>query len=239
MGTDIHMVAEVRRDGAWQIVTDAIFPAAYYSADRPIDKWNKPFSVEPYHRRNYDLFAMLADVRNGHGFAGIVTGEGFNPISEPKGIPEDASEQVKAWAGDYPDEEDEVAVRLGDHSHTWLTVAELDAYDWDQVTTHRGVFSERAYVETLRTGKPTMYSGDVSGRGVVILKPAEYEDMLSGGAFEKPGARSRKPDETYYIEHWWSEPYRESAGEDWFATLDILRTLGAPEDVRIVFGFDS
>jgi len=29
--------------------------------------------------RNYDLFAILANVRNGHGFAGIKTGGGIRP----------------------------------------------------------------------------------------------------------------------------------------------------------------
>lgn len=36
--------------------------------------------------RHYQLFAMLAGVRNGTGFAGVKTGEPVKPISEPRGV---------------------------------------------------------------------------------------------------------------------------------------------------------
>ena len=49
------------------------------------------YNYEPYGDRNYNLFAILANVRNGTAFAGCKTGEGFNPISNPKGVPSDAS----------------------------------------------------------------------------------------------------------------------------------------------------
>lgn len=175
MGTNIHMVAEVRRDGQWRLVTDTLWKG-----------WDDRPTNQPYIHRNYDVFAILADVRNGRGFAGSVTGAGFNPISEPKGVPEDADPatvELDEW--DY-------FKNLGDHSFSWLTVAEMDAYDWDQVTTK--AFSEREYVKALRTA--------------------------------------------YYIQHSWETTYRERA-EDFLESLAILRTLGDPEDVRIVFGFDS
>ena len=45
--------------------------------------------------RNYDLFAMLANLRNGVGFAGRRRGEVLDPIDEPRGIPEDASPEYR------------------------------------------------------------------------------------------------------------------------------------------------
>lgn len=89
-----------------------------------------------YDGRNYNLFAILADVRNGRGFAGSYTGEGFNPIAEPKGIPNDLSPEVTEsfhyWEGDG-------------HSHSWFTLQDLLDYDWDQNT---------------KTLKPGMYRMD-------------------------------------------------------------------------------
>lgn len=50
-----------------------------------------PFKTgKPFDNRNYDLFAALADVRNGVGFAGVKTGKAIEPIAMPRGIPDDA-----------------------------------------------------------------------------------------------------------------------------------------------------
>lgn len=73
---------------------------------------------------------MLANVRNGVGFAGCDTGDGFTPISEPRGLPEDVTAEVK-----------EASDRWGvdGHSHSWVILAELLAYDWQgQRTKLRG-----------------------------------------------------------------------------------------------------
>lgn len=33
--------------------------------------------------------------------------------------------------------------------------------------------------------------------------------------------------------------YRQFLGENFFKDLEIMKTLGPPEDIRVVFGFDS
>lgn len=93
-----------------------------------------------YDNRNYDVFAILADVRNGRGFAGVKTGEGFVPISEPKGLPSNVSEEVKKesdyWEGDG-------------HSHSYLTLQDLLTYDWHgQKTKKAGMVTKISYYET-------------------------------------------------------------------------------------------
>ena len=68
MGTDIHGVFQ-RHDeatGQWHDIP------SNYAQDR-----------------HYQLFAVLAGVRNGTGFAGVVTGEPVKPIAEPRGYPKD------------------------------------------------------------------------------------------------------------------------------------------------------
>jgi hypothetical protein len=62
--------------------------------------------------RNYRLFAALAGVRNGFGFAGIATHEPIIPIAEPRGLPED-----------FVNDEDEHC--MGDHSFSWLHMSEI------------------------------------------------------------------------------------------------------------------
>ena len=111
MGTDIHIVAEVFRDGRWHLA-----------------------DVDVPDGRNYWAFAVLADVRNGYGFAGSDTGEPLKPISEPRGLPDDLSLELRA-----PPENEEVDTPwLGDHSFSWVTLEELLAYDLDAPLTLHG-----------------------------------------------------------------------------------------------------
>lgn len=121
MGCDIHIICEVKENGVWKINPVKIFPNPYY---RPEEKdktkeeqreWSlEELALEPSRSRNYDWFAILANVRNGRGFAGIKTGEGFSVIAEPRGVPEDLSEKGMkffclpiAASEELEDEEDE------------------------------------------------------------------------------------------------------------------------------------
>ena len=108
MGCDIHIIAEVKKNGKWKRNTDKVFKNPYFDMYDKIrkedperyeelkkSKWANldEFQEDPSDGRNYDWFAILADVRNGRGFAGVSTGEGFNVIAMPKGLPEDLSEE--------------------------------------------------------------------------------------------------------------------------------------------------
>lgn len=108
MGCDIHFYVERQEADRW-ITCD--------TWEQEDDALRVPHKKKAfYSNRNYDLFAILADVRNG---------EGFNPIAPPRGVPEDCCEEYRAaverWSGDG-------------HSHSFFTVAELMAYDWTQCT---------------------------------------------------------------------------------------------------------
>lgn len=109
-----------------------------------------------YDGRNYNLFAMLADVRNGRGFAGVYTGEGFNPIADPKGAPSDMSSEIKSaceyWEGDG-------------HSHSWFTVKELLDYDWEQDTVimKAGMYRMDTPLEELKQNTETAKYKDCAG----------------------------------------------------------------------------
>lgn len=235
MGCDIHMWAEVKLadKGEWRSV-GRIFKNVYHDPDDPTImivgedgrefEYNPAYTPQPYESRNYNLFAILANVRNGHGFAGCDTGDGFNPIAMPRGVPTDADEfykkQAARWEGDG-------------HSHSWFTLAELEAYDWDQKTKHRGFVSMEEYKEFKNNGKPQSWSGGISG-GTIKIVENEFMDRLLDMA-EDNGFH-------YYTKVQWEESYRESVRGFLEITVPALRKLAKMkrvEDVRIVFFFDN
>jgi hypothetical protein len=59
MGTDVHAVWQAKKDGKWVDIAS---------------KWEQ--------KRHYFLFAWLADVRNGFGFAGVSTHDPIKPIAD-------------------------------------------------------------------------------------------------------------------------------------------------------------
>lgn len=87
MGCDIHAGIEYRDRDHWEV-----------------------FAREVELPRSYRVFSALAGVRNYHE-------ESIEPISEPRGLPDDLSWWMK------PDEDGHW---LGDHSFSWVTTAEFE-----------------------------------------------------------------------------------------------------------------
>lgn len=190
-------------------------------------EWYAPRTFEGwlYDGRNYDLFAILADVRNGHGFAGVITGEGFNPICSPRGLPKDVSYDVEMSINDecY-------------HSLSYIYLKELLEYNWDQVTTKQGMVSMNTYAEWKKEGgPPKSYSGGVSGPKVLIVSNERMDSFLSGVNDKQDGI-------SYYTQVSWTESYKEAAGSFYTDSIEELEKISDSTtgmDVRIVFGFDS
>lgn len=245
MGCDIHCHVEVRTEDGWQHVWPPLvaetedveacpeeyvnFPGTIVSSYEEYQKvaapWDHPLRI----RRNYNLFAIFADVRNGIGFAGTKTGEGFNIIAEPRGIPDDASIEtawdIQHWEGDA-------------HSHSWLTLKDLLDFDWDQTTSHVGVVSPREFVHWKEHGVPSYWSADVSGLTVLEISNEEMEAHLASG-----GGSTNEAGLFLYTTVTWESKYRDSVGSHFFdVTIHALKQLGDPEeaeDVRLVFFFDN
>ncbi len=101
MGCDIHLITEIRKNGKWERVLEI---------------------PETFDKRNYSIFAFLADVRNDWGIKGF----------KPKGLPEDISSLT--FDKDEDDEEDYYEIDFREensdyHSHSWLTLKELQDVD--------------------------------------------------------------------------------------------------------------
>lgn len=231
MGCDIHMRAEKKTKKGWNLVGRR-FPNPYYDpekakkfeGDRFSKFYSEPKTDEPYDGRNYDLFAILADVRNGRGFAGIDTGDGFKPIDFPRGIPSDASTKYK-----------KIAKRWGEdgHSHSYFTVKELKDYDWHgQITKHRGVVNMEQYKIFKAEGKPHEWSGDVTGGLVQMISNQEMDDLITH-------PENILKNLHYYTQVEWEESYYESTKDFVDNVIPRLEEIGDPEKVRVVFFFDN
>lgn len=235
MGCDIHFFVEVKKNGKWET-------ADSWKEDRDYDtpRMVVPYEQSFYHDRNYNLFAILADVRNGRGFAGCDTGDGFNPISEPKGLPEDVSAPIKAeadaWEGDG-------------HSHSFHTLQALLNYDWTQTTKRRGYCDAVEFWEWSRylrgEGRgPKSYCGDVGGGMVQKISTAEMDQKLKGisergSTYDEIKRAITKKLPHAYASIEWTEPYYRSCSAFLGEVIPRLLRLGKPEDVRIVFWFDN
>ncbi|MHA1286396.1 MAG: hypothetical protein ACTSPB_03215 [Candidatus Thorarchaeota archaeon] len=232
MGCDIHMYVEVKKNDLWE-KAGKIFDYPYYDPDAPSQigedgyEWNPRKTDEPYMGRNYDLFAILANVRNGYGFAGIPTGRGFKPIDMPRGLPRDVSKEIKKLSDEWG---------LDGHSHSYFTLKEILDYDWDQVTTHELFVNETGYDAIQRGEQPAFTCAGVHTSMViseeemkdVIKRKKEEGQALSDGLFGG-----------YWTHVSWEETYRSCARVVLENTIPELLKLGNPEDVRIVFWFDN
>lgn len=162
MGTDIHHTFQARANAQQWIE----IPSRYEG------------------NRHYALFAILADVRNGYGFAGIKTGEPVQPISAPRGLPADLPE------GDY-----------GDHSQSWLLGSEILAWraaHAGKPTLKTGVLDRKEYERWDHIAPPSAYSGDVWGQQVVTVNDNAIEMV-------------RTPHWTHVRCHWEEKPADECA----------------------------
>jgi hypothetical protein len=157
MGTDIHPVVERRVGGHWTFIE----PPAAWRIDA---RW---YGYPPLDARRYPLFALLADVGRWEGWP--------KAISDPRGLPPDFSGKPDE-DGCLPefglDEHGDARWDVGEHSRSWVTLAELEAAPWDA--------------------------------------PCPPWTNLA-----------------------------DAVGDFYTTALPWLRTLGAPADVRLVFGFDS
>jgi len=122
----------------------------------------------PFDWRSYGLFGFLADVRN---YSAVP------PIAEARGLPSDFK---------MDDEED----WLGDHSHSWLSVQELAAFDYDAQLEDRRVARQIASglwsgSETCEPGKGEMttyreFLGESFFKDLQILQQTEAERVVFG-----------------------------------------------------------
>lgn len=130
MGCDIHIVVERRVKGKWKPVNppeemrDKVWLeiAERTSDEKTKAEYRKYWETKWPSRRNYSLFAILADVRN----------EGYlKPLAEPRGLPSDLGKPIDShYSYGSKSAPQDHKIWLGDHSHSWFTLEDLMLVDW-------------------------------------------------------------------------------------------------------------
>lgn len=271
MGCDIHLYAEVRKGGKWYPAGKPVLNCNYdmeqdfivpwhlkekveFPETAPLDNDEKDkFTRETfYYRRNYGLFAILADVRN-------FNKDPLEPIFPPRGVPVDASDEYK-----------ELAKGVDWHSHSYLTLKEILEFDWTKKTTDFIAMSlrdyynwhtwqklngdppyEYQYVSLLMHGydqKNTIKEQEALEIILKFEKEAEGDYKKFFGSLQSYGLKlyynsENKENETFKYNKLVAckidVPYYRIAEKFWSETIPRLLRLGPPEDVRIVFFFDN
>lgn len=199
MGTDIHGKLQIKADGEWQ---DVAIPYDLL--------W-----------RDYDSFAVLADVRNGYGFAGVTTGDVWpTVIPERRGLPGSITRLGDGeWYKSY-----------GDHSFNHLYLDEMEKF-WDSLegatyTTYKTVDHE-TYIEYLAGVPISSWCNQITGIGIKVVDEEVYVDG------DDTVTHVRVAD-------------KGDARKSLFLYAEVLRFMQeyedkgvAKKDIRFVFGFDS
>lgn len=192
--------------------------------------------------RNYAVFALLAGVRNGTGFAGIRTHDPIQPISEPRGLPADLGFKGRDYSDfdqtpPHPNPQSRTIEyeesEFGDHSYSWVTLKEvIDWPHWDAPLNQCGYLDRSEYEKMIAEGRtPKSWCGDVSGLNVVKTTHAEVQ----------AGQAPENWTDVYYE---WSVPFSDSV-RTFKLWVDYLESKHRwimepdPAAIRFVFGFDS
>ena len=209
MGTDIHGRIQAR----WSIDRE-------YQDEGPIED-----------DRNYKVFAMLAGVRNGFGFAGVETHVPIVPISQPRGLPEHLGIKETDWETSPASKRYFSSSDFGDHSFSWVTLSELINWDgWYKTLKLRGIVEKREWLRMKESGdgRPNEWCGGISGGDIAIVSP-----------------ENANVDSNYtHVEFSWEVPFNETCAtfKAWVDYLKLkhgYRLEKDPAAIRLVFGFDS
>lgn len=166
--------------------------------------------------RHYDFFTIIADVRNGYGFAETLT----TPITSKRGL---LDESIDSY-GDTPD-----GFWYGDHSHTHVTLQDLlDTNLHYQTVIRRGYIKLEDFLSLKDGESPTSWNGDVCGQTVRKISSAEPHTL--------------EPEEgiSYYVYYEWEDqPFIEKIEQlkSWMSLY--IDYYNEPKDVILFMGFDS
>lgn len=241
MGTDIHYVFQKKTEDVegkeqWETLNldqDMHVKDADYS--------NITYG-EYYISRYYLLFAVIAGVRNGFGFAGSYRHEPLVPIAEGRGLPEgitsDSFDDVSygVYGYGYVTENKLKSERydLGDHSFNWLLGSEiLDWFSTDRHIEQVGIIDRTEYDEWYDNGcgQPESYSSGVFG-GIVEL----YDESNSDDLSFKLVRMFKQYQNVTHVRVKWKESINESLSE--FKDM-IQKLVDQHGEIRMVMGFDS
>lgn len=189
-----------------------------YAEIKKNNKWEEvDFGYEIYDGRNYFLFSVLAGVRNKYK---------IRPIKEPRGLPDDVCNSIKKGSEDWG---------IDGHSHSWYTLKELCDFNWNKKNQFTGVVDMNEFLTYLKKGSPSRWSEATAGADLEIMTPEEMHSMIEADyPFHTDKCKSR-----WRTVVTWEIKYKNYCDCFVNTTIKKLKTLGKPENVRIVFWFDN
>lgn len=224
MGCDIHIYVEKKVKGKWLAADKWKNEEAYYTME----------GREIFEGRNYSLFGVLAGVRR----------DDVPLISKPRGFPKDASKEVEGcytqWEGDG-------------HSTTWLSLEDIQNFDWTQRVKSEGWVTFDTYEKWERWGKqnddePEMSCGSVGGGATQHVTVADFalvygklQQEKSLGYWASLHKTIAEMNHQYALIQWERPLYRMCAEflSEVIPKLWRIKQSKGVEDVRLVFWFDN
>lgn len=184
------------------------FARTYVEPGKSREQW--------FEDRNYFVFAVLAGVRNGRGFAGAYTHEPIEPISEPRGLPDDMDPNSLSYLS-------------GEHSQTWVALEEITRWPWGEETECGGWVSlKELEVALANDGQPESWCGGIDGGRIRKVAATEAIRMVEAG----------EEDPNVYTFIRWKTKNRDRAGA-FLDQMKELATLYGEHPIRLVMDFDS
>lgn len=145
MGADIWMYAEFKKDGVWHLAGDIEKNPEYYPEENSEAQLYK--LVEVYDTRNYNLFGILADVRNLNGHT--LDNQKFDVIASPRGLLEDLSPEIQSWVKDWEDQY---------FSPSWLLLSEVLRFEWQRKVMRYEAMIDARVAHLFREDEPFPFS---------------------------------------------------------------------------------
>lgn len=206
------MYAEVRKNGIWEKV-GSIFPSAFSEmrgklTDRVCDERNAFL---------YELFGWTVNKTEKYTV--------IHPISELRGLPNDASEEI---ANNH-------YFCFGGFT-SYVTLNEILNYNWDATISHIGRIPEKSYVRWKRDGiLPARWDSHISGEDKKVITSFVMNGILDGSIQREEGIK-------YYVAvEYAPKSYKEYCSFFCSTSLPLLINLvpqnGNYEDVRVVYTF--
>jgi hypothetical protein len=205
-------------------------------------------------------------------------------VAAGRGLPDDLARHVDEelycervecdeWDSDEQPEKlsnTELAKKLyifGEHSHGWITLEEILAYDWDYAITHFGFLPAAEYRRCYESGfklRPRVWSSDICDGNSMKLDCYEANCMIRAGEFPEAAGDAVQfnvlaIESPYHVYYSWSNKLRECT-QDFLDVVDKMRhwgkdykiwhrdgngmdnpkaTMHDPSCIRLVFGYDS
>lgn len=229
MGTDVHVLVEIsHRDEPWRPLKNmgmpqkgprdyplfAILGDSRNHGDRHEPRWQEPMTIVDSEGTEHDIPGWWYAPDDG-GFDRI------EPISAPRGVPDDASLIWKAFVAMWE-------ARGASLDVTWLTPEDILGGDWDQDIYAYGVLVEEDYIKLRDEGiQPEIHPAAAGGPGVRTVNEVEY------------AAGERGENLTCISARWKRGTIREISGNFLNVVADLKDKAPPTSKVRFMLLFES